>query len=107
MKIVQEQATKLIEAYRAGLKAAVAANPEAYIGFTEDTVIRGNVGRTTIPRQTVDEYVDNRISPLIRKNGVLEINVRGSDGWKRTCKLLGIPFTVRALTAFLAGEVTP
>lgn len=83
----QEKFATFSAAYRVALEAAVTANPEDY-------VTRG---------ATPSEYarvVGDRMLGLIASGKHMGINY-DSDGFKRTCKALGIKFTRKAMLAYL------
>lgn len=99
-----ERLEQLIQAYREALRAAVAAHPEEYRGFHHDDVVVGNTGTAVARKQTVDEYVDSRIVPELRLQGIAMISTAGSRGWRGACRALGIRDTRKAITAFLNGD---
>lgn len=77
------------EAYRAGLFAAVHLNPGEY----------------ALRHGETDEAYALRVSTVmleaIKERGLGSVRVACSDGFKRTCGILGIRYTVKAIAEFL------
>lgn len=83
--------------YREELTKAVEAYPDEYPWAKAPTVIHGNLGTTTLPRQTVEQVADKMLDAMMR--GTYN---KDSRAIKAVCKRLGIPHTYKALAPYIS-----
>ena len=84
--------TTFAEIYTEELRRAVEEHPDEYAWAHQDTVIRGNLGDTTLPRKTVEEVAERMLAAVTENR----FNHSGR-AFKATCKRLGIPYTKKAI----------
>ena len=84
----------LSEVYRRNLIAAVQDNPSNYM--------LGRLGAPSDPVEYANSTADKMLA-RVKETGMMTVSKDG-EGWKRTCKELGIKHTYKAIEEYLNAE---